>query len=133
MIIKLLLLAGLLVAAGLAYRSPLSHAAPRCVDFLDRSARSGGGGGVLPLPGDGLCRPLGVGRGTDLLVYFVAVVSLLAFLSLWRRIYELEQKIVLLTRHSAIHGGYHDAYHEAAASSPATDPAAVGDPAGPQR
>lgn len=135
MIIKLLLVSGLLVAAALAYRSPLSSrsAALRRLFSI----------GLLVLGGIAVFFPslvtvfagrLGVGRGTDLLVYFVAVVSLLAFLSLWRRIYELEQKIVLLTRHSAIHEAYHDAYHEAATSSPATDPAAVADPTGtPER
>jgi hypothetical protein len=55
----------------------------------------------------GLAQQVGVGRGTDLLVYFLAAASLLAWLSLWRRIFELEQRLVLLTRSNALHDAQH--------------------------
>ncbi len=115
MIIKILLLAGLLVAAGLAYRSPLStrSAALRRL-FAVVLLALGALAVFFPTLVTMVAGRIGVGRGTDLLVYFLAVVSLLAFLSLWRRIYELEQRLVLLTRRNALH----DAEHHQRPSSP---------------
>ena len=66
-----------------------------------------------------IAQRIGVGRGTDLLVYFLAVASLLGWLSLWRRIFELEQRLVLLTRSNALH----EAQHRMSAGEPVYDPA----------
>ena len=80
MIIKILLLLSLLVAALLAYRSPLSS----------RNAA--------------LRRLFALGLG---------------WLSLWRRIFELEQRLELLTRSNALH----EAQHRMSAGEPVYDPA----------
>ena len=108
MIIKVVLIAGLLVAAVLAYRSPLNsrNAALRRL-FTVALLTAGVVAVFFPRLVTQFAGQLGVGRGTDLLVYFLAVVSLLAWLSLWRRIYELEQRLVLLTRRSALHDAQH--------------------------
>ena len=112
MIIKVVLLFSLLIAAVLAYRSPLNsrNAALRRLFTIGLLATA-----VVAILSPRLVTmfagQLGVGRGTDLLVYLLAVVSLLAWLSLWRRIYELEQRLVLLTRRTALHDALHDAQH----------------------
>jgi hypothetical protein len=108
MIIKILLIAGLLVAAALAYRSPLNSRNAALRRLFAASLLTVGAAAVF-FPGlvTVFAARMGVGRGTDLLVYFLAVVSLLAFLSLWRRIYELEQRLVLLTRRTALHDAQH--------------------------
>jgi small membrane protein len=108
MIIKLLLLAGLLLAAVLAYRSPLNSRNAALRRLFTLVLLGAGAVAVFsPRLVTVFARELGVGRGTDLLVYFLAVVSLLAWLSLWRRIYELEQRLVLLTRRTALHDAQH--------------------------
>ena len=96
MIIKILLLLSLLVAALLAYRSPLSsrNAALRRLFALGLFL-FGGLAIFNPTLVTTIAQRIGVGRGTDLLVYFLAVASLLGWLSLWRRIFELEQRLVL--------------------------------------
>lgn len=108
MIIKLLLLAGLLFAAVLAYRSPLNSRNAALRRLFTLALLAAGAVAVFsPRLVTVFAGELGVGRGTDLLVYFLAVVSLLAWLSLWRRIYELEQRLVLLTRRTALHDAQH--------------------------
>ena len=108
MIIKIALIAGLLVAAVLAYRSPLNsrNAALRRL-FAVALLTAGAVAVFFPALVTAFAAQVGVGRGTDLIVYFLAVVSLLGFLSLWRRIYELEQRLVLLTRRTALHDAQH--------------------------
>lgn len=56
-----------------------------------------------------LAHLVGVGRGTDLLVYVVSVAFVLAFLGLYRRIYELERKLVVLNRRLGIAEALRDA------------------------
>jgi hypothetical protein len=108
MIIKSLLLLSLLVAALLAYRSPLSSRNAALRRLFAMALLVFGGIAVFNPPlVTGLARQVGVGRGTDLLVYFLAVASLLGWLSLWRRIFELEQRLVLLTRSNALHDAQH--------------------------
>jgi hypothetical protein len=108
MIIKIALVASLLTAAVLAYRNPLNsrNAALRRL-FAVALLAAGAVAVFFPALVTAFAARVGVGRGTDLLVYFLAVVSLLAFLSLWRRIYELEQRLVLLTRGTALHDAQH--------------------------
>jgi hypothetical protein len=120
MIIKILLLLSLLVAALLAYRSPLSsrNAALRRLFALGLFL-FGGLAIFNPTLVTTIAQRIGVGRGTDLLVYFLAVASLLGWLSLWRRIFELEQRLVLLTRSNALH----EAQHRMSAGEPVYDPA----------
>jgi hypothetical protein len=108
MIIKVLLILSLLVAAVLAYRSPLSSRNAALRRLFALCLFLFGGVAVFNPPlVTGLAQQVGVGRGTDLLVYFLAVASLLGWLSLWRRIFELEQRLVLLTRSNALHEAQH--------------------------
>lgn len=108
MIIKILLILGLAIAAVLAYRSPLNsrNAALRRIFGL---ALLGVAiiAVVFPDTVTTVAEKIGVGRGTDLVLYVLAVVSVLAFLGLYRRIHELEQRLTLLTRRTALFEAQH--------------------------
>lgn len=108
MIIKLVLLGGLVGLGVMAYRSSLNS----------RSAALRRLSGVLLLCGAAvavvwpdavshLAVMMGVGRGSDLVLYLLAVVSLFVWLSLYRRIHDLEHRLVLLTRRIALHDAEH--------------------------
>jgi hypothetical protein len=104
MIIKLLLLGGFAVIAVLAYRSPLNardHAIRRLTTILLVCAAAVGV--VRPAIVTDVAVALGVGRGADLVLYTIVIVSILVWLSVYRRVYDLEQRVISLTRALAIH------------------------------
>ena len=103
MIIKILLIIGLVAAGVLAYRTPLNSrtaALRRLATFvllvLAITAV------VFPDTVTTVAERIGVGRGTDLVLYVLAVVTVLAFLGLYRRLHEVEQRLTLLTRRTAL-------------------------------
>ena len=121
MIIKILLILGLITAAVLAYRSPLNsrNAALRrlfgiVLLLLAVTAV------VFPDTVTAVAARIGVGRGTDLVLYVLAVVTVLAFLGLYRRLHELEQRLTLLTRRTALFEA--QAHVQAQAQVPAAAP-----------
>ena len=97
MIIKLLLLLALLGALVTAYRTAL--------DSRSSAIRRLLGGSLFLLGAVTVVHPallsrvaafVGVGRGTDLLLYVFVVTSLFVWLGLYRRLHELENKVVML-------------------------------------
>ena len=103
MIIKILLLAGLSTVALLAYRSPLNS--------RNSALRRLAGATLLALAAFSVLFPaqltfvaelIGVGRGADLVLYLLAVASLFVWLSLYRRIHDLEDRVRTLTREIAL-------------------------------
>jgi small membrane protein len=102
-IIKFLLIFGLAFAAVIAYRNPTSARSSAIRRLIGAFFLAGGILAVL-WPGwvSALARQLGVGRGTDLLLYAFVVASLFIWLGMSRRMYELEQRIVRLTRAVAV-------------------------------
>jgi hypothetical protein len=103
MIIKLLLLSGLCVAAVFAYRSA-------------RSARSlalrRGGlalilsaavvGVVFPGVVTAVANAVGVGRGADLVLYALVVVSVFVWVGVYRRLHDMDARFVELSRRLAL-------------------------------
>lgn len=103
MMIKLLLIAGLLVVGIVAYRSPLNARNSALRRITGGAILAGGAVGVLrPDLVTRLAQSLGVGRGADLVLYALVVISLFVWLSLYRRIHDLEAKISQLNREVAL-------------------------------
>jgi small membrane protein len=103
MIIKLLLLAGILGAVITALRSSTSmtYLALRRVALLAFAAAAAVS--VLS-PGSltWVANRVGVGRGTDLVLYGMVVVFLFASIGVYQRMHHLEERIVRLTRALAL-------------------------------
>jgi hypothetical protein len=103
MIIKVLLLLSLAFAALLAVRDqfPVAGLAVRRLTGL---AVITGGAVAIVFPNlvTALANLVGVGRGTDLVLYVLAVVSLFVWIAVYRRFRELESRIVALTRDRAV-------------------------------
>lgn len=103
MIIKVLLLLSLAGAVLLALRDrfPVAGLALR---RLAGVATLAGGAVAIVFPDlvTWIANIVGVGRGTDLVLYVLAVVSLFVWIAVYRRIRGLEDQIVALTRSQAI-------------------------------
>jgi len=113
MIIKIVLLAGLLVVAIYASRGKTGAA--------HLAARRLLGGAVLALGALSVVSPLlvtrvanlvGVKRGTDLMLYIFVVASLLIWVSMYRRLAELDRRLAIVTRQLTL--------QEAAATTPSS-------------
>lgn len=103
MIIKLLLLSGILCAAAFAYRG-----APSAVSLATRrlafSATLGAAVAAVLAPDlvTRLANLVGVGRGTDLVLYFFVLASVFVWVGMYRRLHEMEQRFVALNRAIAL-------------------------------
>jgi hypothetical protein len=103
MIIKLLLLSGLCVAAVLAYRSARSArslALRRVGLALILSAAVVG----IAFPGvvTAVANAVGVGRGADLVLYALVVVSVFVWVGVYRRLHDMDARFVELSRRLAL-------------------------------
>jgi len=103
MIVKLLLLAGLAVAVFLAMRTQAKgdHLAIRRLlagGFLAVGALAV----VLPQTTTYVANLIGVGRGTDLLLYVTVVAFLFVTIGLYQRIHSLERRLTELARELAL-------------------------------
>ena len=103
MIIKLLLLSGLCVAAVFAYRSARSArslALRRVGLALILSAAVVGI--VFPSLVTAVANAVGVGRGADLVLYVLVVVSVFVWVGVYRRLHDMEARFVELSRRLAL-------------------------------
>ena len=103
MTIKILLLAGMLFAAVFAYRG-----APGALSLATRrlalAIALGAAVVATVLPGlvTKVANLVGVGRGTDLVVYGLVVTSAFVWIGLYRRLHEMEHRFVTLNRAIAL-------------------------------
>ena len=105
MIIKILLIAGAIAVGLLFFRRPGagSHLAVRRV--LAMLVVIGGSFAVLfPDAVTAVANAVGVGRGTDLVLYVLVMVFLFTSVSLYQRVTTLDEQITELTRHVALSG-----------------------------
>lgn len=103
MIIKALLLVALGGAALLSLRSTSQTAGPALRRIAVVLLLIAGALSVLfPSLVTLVANALGVGRGSDLVLYTYVVVSLFAWIGMHRRIHELENKLVVLARTAAL-------------------------------
>jgi hypothetical protein len=103
MIIKILLIAGAIAFGYLFFRRPGAgrHLAARRV--LGLLVVVGGIFAVLfPLAVTEVANAVGVGRGTDLVLYVLVMVFLFTSVSLYQRVSALDQQITELTRQIAL-------------------------------
>jgi small membrane protein len=103
MIIKILLIAGAIAFGFLFVRRPGAggHLALRRV--LGLMVVVGGIFAVLfPEAVTAVANAVGVGRGTDLVLYVLVMVFLFTSVSLYQRISTLDEQITQLTRHLAL-------------------------------
>ncbi|WP_182111748.1 MULTISPECIES: DUF2304 domain-containing protein [unclassified Actinotalea] len=103
MLIKVLLLLGVGVFVALGFRAPSGarHLALRriaLVGFAVLAVLSV----LFPDAWNAVAQIVGVGRGTDLLLYGTIIVFLLTLVTTYRRFRELEAQITLLSRRLAI-------------------------------
>lgn len=102
-LLKFVLIAGLVSAAVLAYRSPLNGRGKAIRRLMGLAILLGAVASVLwPEMLTAIAQRLGVGRGADLLLYALAVAFLLSSLGLYRRIHDLEDRIATLARDAAM-------------------------------
>lgn len=103
MIIKILLISGILSAVLFALRSAGSTTflAVRRLGLLV-FAGAAAGSVIFPEALTWLANRVGVGRGTDLVLYGLVVAFLFVSLGLHQRIQHLEDKVVRLTRELAL-------------------------------
>jgi hypothetical protein len=102
-LIKLLLLAAILVIGLLAFRGsqkPIHKVIWRTYSVLVLVA--GALAVIFPLALTRLANEVGVGRGTDLLLYMLVVSFMLVTVVLFRRISELERRFTHLARLMAV-------------------------------
>ena len=103
MIIKILLIAGAIAFGFVFYRRPGagSHLAVRRI--LGILVVMGGILAVLfPDAVTAVANAVGVGRGTDLVLYVLVMVFLFTSVSLYQRVSALDDQITELTRHLAL-------------------------------
>ena len=99
MTIKLLLLGGILYAGFFAYRG-----APGAASLAARRAAltitlvAAACSVIAPELVTAAAHLVGVGRGTDLVLYFFVLASVIVWIALYRRIHEIEQRFVRLNR-----------------------------------
>jgi hypothetical protein len=103
MIIKILLIAGAIAFGILFYRRPGagSHLAVRRVVGL-LVVVAGVLAVLFPLAVTAVANAVGVGRGTDLVLYVLVMVFLFTSVSLYQRVSTLDEQITELTRHVAL-------------------------------
>jgi hypothetical protein len=103
MIIKVLLIGGVVAFSFIVLRNPNlgRHLAIRRV-FGGLVALGGILAVLFPLAVTDVANAVGVGRGTDLVLYVLVMVFLFTSLSLYQHIYELEAKLTALTRELAL-------------------------------
>ena len=103
MTIKILLIVGLSSAAFLAYRGPLT-ARNTALRRLFGAGMLGAAATAVIWPNmvSGIAHRMGVGRGADLVLYVLALVSLFVWVSMYRRFHELERRLTSLTQHIAL-------------------------------
>ena len=106
MIIKLLLVSGLCVAAVLAYRGTRSA---RALAMRRTGLLLVLGTAVVGIMFPGLvtavANEVGVGRGADLVLYILVILSLFIWVGVYRRLHDLEARFVALSRHVALTQG----------------------------
>lgn len=103
MIIKALLLGALGCAALLSMRNNFRTLGPALRRMGVVLLLAAGALSVLfPERVTALANALGVGRGTDLVVYVLAVASLFTWIGTYRRLHELEDRFVALARSVAL-------------------------------
>lgn len=123
MIIKVLLLAGVLCAAVFAYRG-----APGALPLATRRLALVGalGAAVVATLVPGLVTKVanlvGVGRGTDLVLYGLVVTSAFLWIGLYRRLHEMEHRFVALNRAIALERSLGATSQDVSASEPALEP-----------
>ncbi len=103
MIIKVLLLVGILLAAAFAYRGAsgaLSLATRRLTFSVTLVAALGAV--LFPRLVTGVAHLVGVGRGTDLVLYGFVLASIFVWIGLYRRLHEMEHRFVALNRSIAL-------------------------------
>ncbi len=103
MIIKIILITGVVAFGFMLLRRPSlgSHLAFR--RLFGAVVAIGGVFAVLfPLAVTDVANAVGVGRGTDLVLYVLVMVFLFTTLSLYQHMYDLETKITELTRELAL-------------------------------
>jgi hypothetical protein len=105
MIIQGLLLAGLVLAAGFAYRgAPGALALATRRLGLSALLVAAVLATVFPQLVTWVANRVGVGRGTDLVLYCFVVASIFVCIGLYRRIHEIEHRFVELSRSIALAG-----------------------------
>jgi hypothetical protein len=106
MIIKLILLVALLFAASFAYRGRPSALSlfTRRMSLCLLLAAAAVAITFPPLVTD-LANIVGVGRGTDLVLYGFVVGSIFVWIGLYRRLHDLEHKLVVINRAIALQRG----------------------------
>jgi hypothetical protein len=103
MIIKAILIIGLAAVALVVFRPNPSARGRAAVRALLAVVLLVGAAGVLqPALVTSLANSVGVGRGTDLLLYLLAPTFGVVSVSLYGRLLELENRFVVLTRRLAI-------------------------------
>ena len=103
MIIKLLLLSSMVMIAALVFRGKSSAtklAVKRMVACLFLAV--GMSAVVFPAGVTRVANFVGVGRGTDLVLYLVTIAFLFVSIALYRRLADLENRFVILARRLAI-------------------------------
>ncbi|WP_158609511.1 DUF2304 domain-containing protein [Cellulomonas triticagri] len=127
MLIKLLLLVAIAAVFVLGLRAPSGarHLALRRVSVLLAAALAALSV-LFPDAWNAIAEFVGVGRGTDLLLYGLIVAFLLYMVTTYRRFRDMEQQITLLARRIAVDETLPRA---AAVPPPGPKPAAGGSPA----
>ena len=103
MIIKLLLLIALLLASSFAYQGQPS-ALSLFTRRLSLCLLLGAAAVAITFPRlvTDLAHIVGVGRGTDLVLYGFVVGSIFVWIGLYRRLHDMEHKLVVLNRAIAL-------------------------------
>lgn len=103
MIIKVLLLLGLLLVGAMVVRGGQSAATLALRRITVGTVLLMGVAAILfPNAVTGLANLVGVGRGADLVLYLLVITFLFASVGLYRKIYELENRFIALSRRIAI-------------------------------
>lgn len=101
MIIKVILIAGALAFGFLLLRRPGNHLALRRIAGV-LIVISGIIAVLFPLAVTSVANAVGVGRGTDLVLYVLVMVFLFTSVSLYQRVHDLETAITELARQMAL-------------------------------
>lgn len=103
MIIKVLLIAGALALGYLLLRQPGAGRTLALRRLLGLAVLAVGIAAVLfPLAVTEVANAVGVGRGTDLVLYILVMVFLFTTVSLYQRLHEMERALTTLARRLAM-------------------------------
>jgi hypothetical protein len=103
MTIKLLLLAGVVLAALFAYRgAPTASSLATRRLALGATLAAAGVAIVAPDLVTAVANAVGVGRGTDLVLYVFVLAAMFIWIGLYRRLHELEGRYAELVRSIAL-------------------------------